>query len=72
MHDQSTVFAMERSIFSIGAIHSGLPVSSRRRIAFLRSRTGWYVSGTKRTIRQSWRLALVYDAQVCVTAHLYS
>jgi hypothetical protein len=55
MHDHSTVLAIDLSIFSIGAIHSGLPVSFRNRIAFRRSRTGWYVSGTNRTIRQSYQ-----------------
>jgi hypothetical protein len=40
MHDQSTVLVIDRSIFSIGAIHSVLPVSFRKRIAFLRRRTG--------------------------------
>jgi len=53
MHDQRTVLAIDRSIFSIGAIHSWLPVSSRKRIALRRSRTGWYVSGTNKTIRRS-------------------
>jgi hypothetical protein len=55
MHDHSTVLAIDLSIFSMGAIHSGLPVSFRSRIAFRRRRTGWYVSGTNRTIRQSYR-----------------
>jgi hypothetical protein len=49
---------MDLSIFSIGAIHSWLPVSFRSRIAFLRRRTGWYVSGTKSTIRQSWKASI--------------
>jgi hypothetical protein len=58
MHDHSTVLAIDLSIFSIGAIHSGLPVSFRSRIAFRRRRTGWYVSGTKRTIRQSYEASI--------------
>jgi hypothetical protein len=53
MHDQSTVLGIDLDIFSMGAIHSGLPVSLRRRMAFWRSSTGWYVSGTKRTIKAS-------------------
>ncbi len=61
IQDQSTVLAMDLFIFSIGAIQSGLPVSSRNRIALFRRRTGWYVSGTNRTIKQSWSQALVYD-----------
>jgi hypothetical protein len=35
MHDHSTVLAIDLSSFSIGAIHSGFPVSFRSRIAFL-------------------------------------
>jgi hypothetical protein len=63
MQLRATVLVIDLSIFSIGAIHSELPVSFRSRIAFLRRSTGWYVSGTKSMIRQSWQLASVYDAQ---------
>jgi hypothetical protein len=62
-HDQSTVLVIDLSIFSMGAIHSKFPVSFRNRIAFLRSNTGWYVSGTNRVISNSWQLVLVRDAR---------
>jgi hypothetical protein len=53
MHDQSTVLGIDLDIFSIGAIHSVLPVSLRKRTAFWRNSTGWYVSGTNRMIKAS-------------------
>jgi hypothetical protein len=53
MQDHSTVLAIDLSSFSIGAIHSALPVSARRRLALRRSSTGWYVSGTNKAIRVS-------------------
>jgi hypothetical protein len=41
MHDQATVLGIDLDSFSIGAIQFGLPVSFRKRIALLRSSTGW-------------------------------
>jgi hypothetical protein len=73
MHDHATVLVMDRSIFSIGAIQSAFPVSFRNRMAFLRRRTGWYVSGTRSVIRQSWQLVSVDNAHPSpLVAHLYS
>ena len=55
IQDHKTVFVIDLDMRSIGAQCDGFPVSFRSRIALLRSRTGWYVSGTNRTIKASLR-----------------
>ncbi len=45
---------IERFNFSIGECHPSSPVFSRSLCALVLSSTGWYVSGTKKTIKSHW------------------
>lgn len=54
---QTTVIRILLSNRSIGAIHLSSPVSFLSFLALFLSSTGWYVSGTKKKIRESWTAA---------------
>jgi hypothetical protein len=63
LQDISMVLKMDLSMTSMGAFHLSSPVDFRKALALLRSSTGWYVSGTNRTIRASCTPAQIMRTQ---------
>ena len=65
MQDQATVFGIDLDIFSIGATHSGFPVSLRSRIALFRCEVlsvAEWLAVTRGNYKQDWMVCLRYKS----------